>query len=416
MADVPVERSYRALLRVPSFGRVLVGMTIARIAGTMVYIALVLFAIGRFGPAVAGVVAFAMMFPGLVASPIAGALLDRFGRVRLIVLDYLVAGSLMALIGVLAIADALPAWLLVLIVAIASLTEPLSASGLRSLFPLIVPEPLWERANAADSNASVIATLIAPPLGAMLVQVWGGPPALIAISILNALAAVAMIGVPEPAGGKATTGRLLADAHDGVLYVWRNATLRSLAMSISLSNLAFGALEIAVPVIVLERFHGTAAMVGAAYATMGAAGLVSASLIGRLDTRGIERTLLVWPLLGTAAAMAILLADAGIWVVFVAGIVLGLLIGPVDIALMTVRQRCTDPAWMGRAFAVSMALNGLGSPFGALAGGWLVTRSLDLAIVFCVAVSLLAGLVAAATLARRIPAPGSATAAVRERA
>lgn len=415
MADMPAERSYRALLRVPSLGRVLVGMTIARIAGTMVYIALVLFAIGRFGPAVAGVVAFAMMFPGLVASPIAGALLDRYGRVRLIVLDYLVAGSLLALIGVLGLADALPAWLLVLIVGIASLTEPLSASGLRSLFPLIVPERLWERANAADSNASVVATLIAPPLGAALVQIWGGPPALLAISSVFGLAAVAMIGVREPAGAIATTGRLLTDAHDGVIYVWRNATLRSLAMSISLSNLAFGALEIAVPVIVLDRFHGSAAAVGAAYATMGAAGLVSASLTGRMDTRGIERSLLVWPLLGTAAAMAILLSEAGIWVVFAAAIAIGLLIGPVDVALMTARQRCTDPAWMGRAFAVSMALNGLGSPFGALAGGWLVVRSLDLAIAFCVVVSLLAGLVAAATLGRRIAAPGTAPEVVRER-
>jgi MFS family permease len=405
MAEDP-ERSYRGLLRVPSLGRVLVGMTLARIAGTMVYLALVLFALQRYGsPEVAGAVAFAMMFPGLVASPIAGALLDRYGRIRLVLLDYVVAGSLMGLIGVLALADALPAWLLILIVGAASLTEPLSSSGLRSLFPLIVPEPLWERANAADSNSMVIATLVGPPVATVLVQLWGGPAAVLVLATVYGLAVLAMVGVPEPIEATPASGGLLADARAGVAYVCHDSTLRSLAMSISLSNLAFGALEIALPVMVLTRFQASAAVVGAAWAAMAAAGLVSASLAGRIDTRGIERPLLVWPLLGIGLATAILLADAGVWVVFVAAILIGLLLGPIDVAMMTVRQRVTDPAWMGRAFAVSMALNALGGPFGALAGGWLVSRSVDAAIAFSVGASLMAGVVAALTMERRrIPA------------
>ena len=50
----------------------------------------------------------------------------------------------------------------------------------------------------------------------------------------------------------------------------------------------------------------------------------------------------------------------------------GFLNGPMDVALFTLRQRRTDPAWMGRAFAVSMALNFVGYPFGAAIGGALV--------------------------------------------
>ena len=61
--------------------------------------------------------------------------------------------------------------------------------------------------------------------------------------------------------------------------------------------------------------------------------------------------------------------------------VFGLLNGPLDIALFTVRQRRTDPAWMGRAFAVSMAFNFLGFPIGAPIAGALATDSLALAVV-----------------------------------
>jgi hypothetical protein len=75
----------------------------------------------------------------------------------------------------------------------------------------------------------------------------------------------------------------------------------------------------------------------------------------------------------------------------------GFLNGPLDIGLFTVRQRRTDPAWMGRAFAVSMALNFSGFPIGAAIAGALATGSLPAAIVLGV-VACVASAVLAATL------------------
>jgi hypothetical protein len=62
-------------------------------------------------------------------------------------------------------------------------------------------------------------------------------------------------------------------------------------------------------------------------------------------------------------------------------LLMGLLAGPMDIALFTVRQRRTEPAWMGRAFAVSMAFNFLGVPIGAAVAGILAEGSIELAIL-----------------------------------
>src|SRR5512140_2571780 len=114
MARPPVDRSYRALLGVPSLGRILLGMAFARIAQAMVAIALVLFTLAEYhSPELAGVVTFASVFPGIAISPIAGVLLDRHGRIRLMILDYLVAAASRALVAGLSTAHALPAWLLV---------------------------------------------------------------------------------------------------------------------------------------------------------------------------------------------------------------------------------------------------------------------------------------------------------------
>ena len=77
--------SYGALLRLPSVGRILLGMQIARIGQSMVAVALVLFTLTSYrSAAVAGVATFFNFFPGLLVSPIAGALLDRPGRMRLV--------------------------------------------------------------------------------------------------------------------------------------------------------------------------------------------------------------------------------------------------------------------------------------------------------------------------------------------
>src|SRR2546427_524844 len=87
--------SYRALLAVPGLPRLVGSMVLARTAGTMVSLVLVLFALERYqSPGLAGTVTFLSLFPGLLLSPIAGALLDRHGRTRLMVFDYVVAAAI----------------------------------------------------------------------------------------------------------------------------------------------------------------------------------------------------------------------------------------------------------------------------------------------------------------------------------
>ena len=404
------DRSYRALLAVPWLPRILLAMQLARIAQSMVSIALVLFTLVEYGsPALAGLVTLASTLPGLAVSPIAGALLDRHGRMRLVRLDYLVALAALALIGILSLSDALPEWLLIVIAAVSSLTSILSTTGLRSLFPIIVPHHLWERANAIDSNGYVIATIIGPPLAAGLVALVGGAVALIGTAVAFGLAAIAMIGIPDPPTTVDSTGRLLRDALDGLRYSWANRTIRGLAFSISSLNLAGGITTIIVPLIVIERLGYSEVMVGVVFALSGVAGMVSALVFGRMDTRGREWPLLVYPMPLLALAVALLVPPAvyeavdplsGLALLAGWAIVGGLANGPLDIALFTIRQRRTDPAWTGRAFAVSMALNFLGFPIGAALAGALASGSLGLALVPAIAACMLGTLFAAVMVPR----------------
>jgi MFS family permease len=413
--------SYRALLAVPSLGRVLLAMQIARIAQSMVSIVVILFALQRYNsPQLAGLVAFASIFPGLLLSPVAGALLDRHGRVRLIILDYAVAAAALVTVAWLSLAGLLPAWLLVAIVSVASITGPLSSSGLRSLFPLMVPEYLWERVNAVDSNGWVLATLVGAPFGAVFAQIVGFEAALALIATAYFVAAIVIVRAPDPRTDVASSGNLWRDAWLGLVYTWHNRTLRSLAISLSTMNLAGGMVEIVVPVLVLRHLGMGQDVVGYMFGLAGAFGVVSAFFAGRLRTEGRERRLILIPAVGFTFTSAILLWPGSIVPIALSMAATGLLNGPLDIALFTLRQRRTDPAWMGRAFTVSMNLNFSGFPIGAAVTGVILSIwSIEAAIVFGVAANAIGVLLDYALIPRgedEAPAPEAATTRATTRA
>jgi MFS family permease len=408
-----VRPSYRALLDVPYLGRILLSMQIARIAGSMVGIVAVLLALQKYNsPQLAGAIGFASIAPGMLISPIAGALLDRHGRIPLIILDYFVAAACLLTVVVLLAAGTLDPPILVVIAAISSLTAPLSNSGLRSLFPMLVPERLWERVNAVDSNGWLLATVVGSPFGAVAAQLLGFETALSIIAVAYLLSAVAMIGVPDPRTAMATTGSLLRDAWDGLVYTWRNRTLRALAIALSLENMAGGVIQIVVPVMILKNLNMGQEWVGYLFGILGVFGIVSAFASGRLRTAGRERFWIVLSSFGFTGATALLLLPTGLSAIVLAMAAAGLVNGPLDIAMFTLRQRATDPAWMGRAFTVSMNLNFSGYPIGsAIAGFMLGAWPVEVAIAFGVIVNGLGAILAALLLPRVAvvtPVPGSA--------
>ena len=376
----------------PGFAPLYASLLVGRVSGQMVNITLVLFVLSRYhSPQLAGLTAFLASIPGLVVSPIAGALLDRYGRARLVMLDYAIAALTVVLIAVLSWRHALPAPLLLAIVAVSSLTNPLSNSGSRSLFPVLAPRHLWERANALDSGGHVIATLVGAPLAGVLVGYAGAEWALTSSGALFAVGALAIALVHDPST-RSAGGSIGREAWRGLQYVVRNATLRGLALTLSTFNLAWGVLFIAIPVLVLGRLHQGPAAVGLLWGAMGLAGLVSALLTGRIDSRGRERQLMAGAIVVSAAGIALLPFAMALPLVVVAIVIVGAANGPFDVALFTLRQRRTDPAWFGRAFAISMSVNWIGTPIGSALAGPVIAWSLDAALWVAAAIALVSAL------------------------
>ena len=204
--------TYKQLLRVAGLPQLLISSLLTRTASQMLTVGLILFALQRYhSPSVAGLSLFLLIFPGLLLSPVAGALLDRHGRKRLMTLDFIVAAVCMSAIVALAATNHLPVWGLYVLLVCCSVTSTLSIAGARSFFPLLVPRDLWDRGNAADSVCYGVAAIAGPGLAGLLIAVFGSELALLGAAIGFIVGAVVLQAVPEPVAPPAgVSGRILA--------------------------------------------------------------------------------------------------------------------------------------------------------------------------------------------------------------
>jgi MFS family permease len=316
-------------------------------------------------------------------------LLDRLGRLRLISIDYVVATAGAAALAMLAGSQA-PVAALLGITFVLGVTQMFSDSGLRSLFPRLAPRALWERVNAVDSMGYQVASIVGPPVAATVFAFAGATAAFAILALAYAFAWLALRRAREPMGPPPEDARLIDATLEGLRYVWQNPTLRAVSFGIASSSVCLGICVILLPVLLIDRLAAPEWTVGVVFAVSGALGIVAAVALGRFNTIGRERSLIIAATVGIILSAVVLLpapsasVAIGVACVFGSAALLGVAAGVWNVAVFTVRQRRTDPRMMGRAFAISIAINSVGSPIGAALGGWLSTQSIELAIYVAV--------------------------------
>jgi MFS family permease len=406
--------SYRATLAVPGFGRLMGASLLGRGAEAMLNVVMVLFVLQRFrSPALAGVTVFAFIGPGLLLSPLAGALLDRYGRVRLIELDYVVGAAALAAIAALSWSGRLSAALLVSLALVGGVTGILSAAGVRSVVPLVLPEHLWGRGNAVDSAGYTVTILVGPALGGLVVGLLGPEAGMVAVALLLVAGALSLVGVAEPGSvDEGGVGSLLRSAMAGVRYVLTHPVLRGIATSMGALNVGAGIMVVAMPVLALRQFGASSFIVGGLWAVQGFGGAGAGFVFGRVRTRGREKRIMLLALLGTALATGLMAVAPNLLVLALGSLGVGLVTGPFDVTLFSLRQRVTGARWLGRAIAVSMSFNYIGFPVGSAVSGPFIAVSPRFALAVAAGLALTSAAVAVvmlrqpAALEERPPLPG----------
>ncbi|SFQ69251.1 Predicted arabinose efflux permease, MFS family [Amycolatopsis arida] len=264
-------RGLRTVLRNPGYRRLFAAQTISRWGDTVTTVALIVlvFRLTGSGLGVGGVV-IAEILPVLLLAPVAGAVVDRLPRVRVMVLAD-VARMLLAValplvdqhvVTVFAVAFGLSAG--------SVFFNPASASTV----PALVDEDELVAANSGLWSAAVVSQIALAPLAGAMVAAWGTDPAFWFNAATFAGSALALTGLRPPRSPAAvSSASWVARVVAGPRLVVRDRLLRLLAVVQLLAALSAGATS-ALLVVLAERRLGTGA--GGFGLLMGAIGVGAA--------------------------------------------------------------------------------------------------------------------------------------------
>ncbi|CAM3428616.1 MFS transporter [Kibdelosporangium persicum] len=318
---------------------------------------------------VAGV-AVAGQLPWLLFGLIAGAIVDRVDRRRLVAVVDIVRVALLAVLVAAIAADMAGLALIYLVAFGCGIGETLRDTAASTLLPPLVSRDDLDRANGRLVNAEIAGNeLIGPPLGSYLTGVALMLPFAVNGGAL-AIAVVLILMLPTLfAPRRAPSGRLLAETGAGLRWLAGHRRLRTLTGLASLFVFTDSAWFAVLVLYVTDVLALPAAGYGlllAAGAVGGLAGGASAARLGRVWGPG--RTLA--GALMVAAVGQLLLGLTSSTPVTAVGLVVGsFAFGVWNVISLTQRQKLTPDEMLGRVTSTARTTTMVASLVGALAGG-----------------------------------------------
>jgi MFS family permease len=239
--------SYRSVLTIPGSARLFASGLLARLPQGMGSLAILLLIHGTtHSYAAAGVAVGAYALTNALIAPLQGRLVDRFGRLRVLVPSGITQGVFLCVL-VLAAHDRAPTVVLVLLCGLAGGLQPPYAPTVRALLREVVRDPgTRETAYALESVAQELIWITGPLLVALVISATSPSGAVLVVAGLAVVGSLVFVSSPLTRGGASTISHTHRRA-----ALWTSG-LRALLGPVFLVGMALGAVEVGLPSLALH--------------------------------------------------------------------------------------------------------------------------------------------------------------------
>jgi len=396
-----------------------IGQAFSLLGSGLVHFALVWWLTRTTGSAVVLATAtLVALLPQVFLGPVAGALVDRWNRRRVMMAaDGVVALATLGLALLFALERAHP-WHIFLVLFIRSLGGSFHWPAMQASTPLLVPERHLSRVAGANQALQGLINIGAPPMGALLMEVLP-LQGVLAIDVGTAALAIALlflVQIPQPhrsdEGATITPRLVLRDVREGLHYIVRWPGMLAILLMATLINFLLNPAFTLLPLLVTRHFNGQAIHLGWLESGYGV-GVVAGGLLLSV-WGGFSRKLLT----SMTGLFALGLGAIGMGIVpgTAYPVALGLMVwmglanpitnGP----LFALVQARVAPEMQGRVFTVINSLATAMTPLGMMIAGpvadwlglqtWYVVGGLG-----CIVMSVVALLLPVTANMERQPAP-----------
>jgi len=375
-----VKRQSGPMRGMSSFTFIWAGQVFSLLGTSMTGFALSVWAWQVTGQAtVLALVSFFNFVPLLLMTPIAGAVVDRSSRKRVMIFSDLLAGLPTVAMYVLNSTGNLQIPHLYLAGAFSGAFQAFHFPAYSAAISMIVPKGQYGRASGMLSATEYASGIFAPVAAAILLGTSGiaGVMAIDIITFITAIGTVSLIRIPQPPAseGRKGVGSIWKESFYGFRYIYGSPSLLGLQLVLFSSNLVSGLGFTLITPAILARTGGDNIVLGTVMSIGGIGGLVGSIFL--VVWGGPERKV-HGVLMGDALTNLLGWALVGLGVnqyVWSLAAFLGLFFVPIlNGSNQAIWQLKVAPDLQGRVFASRRFIAQVSSPLGMLIAGPLADR------------------------------------------
>jgi DHA3 family macrolide efflux protein-like MFS transporter len=330
-------------------------------------------------PMMLSLAAMVSILPTGLFSPFGGVLADRFNRRSIMLVSDGAVGLLSALLGLIIWRGQISLPLIMVVIAIRGVAQAFHGPALTAAMPLLAPQRHLLRINSLNQMLWSLAGIGAPALGIFLYSTIGFHSVMFldAAGAVLACAGLALARIPTVRDHDLTGRHVWRDLGEGVKVIRSNGGLARLMLICTLGMVLFSPIGSLLPLMTYDHFSGDGYKASLIEAVFGAAMLIGSFVL--LAWGGGRRHVLL--VLGSGLAVGLTTFGCGLLKpdMFVGFAVLcaamGLVCAFYNGPLMTVLQRHTPEAKMGRVMGLFGSVMSLAAPIGLVISGLVAERT-----------------------------------------
>ncbi|MFZ0013616.1 MAG: MFS transporter [Acidimicrobiia bacterium] len=356
------------------FGRLWSAAVASNLGDGLVLAAFPLIAAGlSTDPVAISIITAAAGLPWLIFGSVAGAIVDRFDRRKLMVAFDAARAIVVALFAIAVASDAVTLWATYLAVFLVATGETVVDTSSQSILPALVPREGLDVANGRLFSTMTLAhRFVGPPLGGWLFGLAVVLP-IAADSVTFAVAALLMFSLsgrfgPEPEDTR-RVGSIGSSVVEGFKWLWDNRPIRTFAIGAGLLNIGIMAGESILVLFARDQLGLGAIGFGSLFAAL-AAGYALGSGVAPLVTARFDRLMVIGVGVGLIALSLWAIATSRHWVPASAGLLgIGIGSGLWDVVAVSYRQAAVPDRLLGRIMSAYRVIAHGSVPVGAILGG-----------------------------------------------
>ncbi|HEY7212984.1 MAG TPA: MFS transporter [Thermoanaerobaculia bacterium] len=328
-------------------------------------------------PLLLGLVGFAGQIPSFLLAPLAGVLVDRWNRHRLLVVTQVLAMLQSAALAVLTLTNVITIGHVLLLSLFQGAINAFDMPG-RQAFVVEMVDRREDLANAIALNSSMVnaARLLGPSIGGVIIAAVGEGWCfgIDAVSYLAVIASLLLMRLAPRQRRTPAGARVLPQLHEGWAYVAGSAPIRSILLLLALVSLVGMPYTVLMPIFASSVLHGGPHTLGFLMAATGVGALLGAVfLANRRTVLGLGKIIPLTAGLFGAGLIGFSLSRS-LWLSLVLLLVTGLGFMVQMAASNTLIQTLVEDDKRGRVMSFYlMAFMGT-APFGSLLAGTLAHR------------------------------------------